>query len=481
MTNMTSKQRKVVYLVAILVLLAPIIHLGMPSSGEAESGGRLAQLRVEYELGESTLGNIDPSSAAMNLVLLGLRGIATDLLWINALEEQKTKNWAQLRTTIDSIIMLQPHYMKVWQFQGWNLAYNVSAEWDAVADRYYWVKEGAKFMDKGIKQNEKIPELYWESGRIYSQKIGRADEWRQFRRYFLVDPDPKYDNGVDQAINPEGKDNYLVAKGVFHAANAREDFRVQHIMMRALFRSYPYRSQLEYADALQREGIFDTVTQLAWKQGFDEWTGLYGKEEWMSPGGWVILEAQREDVLRLATRDVQQYAEEEYGLTIEVNADGTKVEIIDDEGSPEIKKKIEEELKDRIKLKEHWVNRYQDTTNYRYWKIRAQSEAEQVTVEAHRELFQGDVLFKQGKLDEAKATLMSGMAKFQKMLIKYPALQIEDLTIEEGLNAVLLWQYIHQLQQTKPPANFALKPLWDQHENRVPSLDASFRSRLGIR
>jgi len=66
------------------------------------------------------------------------------------------------------------------------------------------------------------------------------------------------------------------------------------------------------------------------------------------------------------------------------------------------------------------------------------------------------------------------------MLEKYPSLQIEDLTIEEGLNAVLLWQYIHQLQQTQPPANFPLKPLWDRHENRIPGLDAEFRRRLGI-
>ena len=104
----------------------------------------------------------------------------------------------------------------------------------------------------------------------------------------------------------------------------------------------------------------------------------------------------------------------------------------------------------------------------------------QVTVEAHRELHQGEELFKQGRLEEAKKTLESGMAKFQTMLSRYPELQIEDLTIEEALDSVLLWQYIHQLQQKQPPVNFPLKPLWIQHQDRVPILDQQFRRRLGI-
>ncbi len=67
MNRLSSRQRKLVYLCGILILLIPIIWLGRPGAGE-ESGGRLAQLRSKYDLGENQLGRVDPTSAAMNLV-----------------------------------------------------------------------------------------------------------------------------------------------------------------------------------------------------------------------------------------------------------------------------------------------------------------------------------------------------------------------------------------------------------------------------
>ncbi|HBN78298.1 MAG TPA: IRE (iron responsive element), partial [Planctomycetaceae bacterium] len=222
MNRISSQQRKLVYLIIIVLLLAPIVYFGAPGNGKDEnSGGKLAQLRSKYDLGETSLGNVDPASATMNLVLLGLRGIASNMLWSQAVEQKSQKDWAGLRATVDSIVLLQPHFKQVWEFQGWNLAYNVSAEWDGVADRYEWVKEGAKFMMRGSDRNYKYPELYWESGRILGQKIGRADEKLFFRRYFLDDPN-REGGGPDPEVNPDGKDNYLAAKDWFEKANEVE-------------------------------------------------------------------------------------------------------------------------------------------------------------------------------------------------------------------------------------------------------------------
>ena len=100
MNNMTTAQtRKLTYLGGIVLLLIPIIWLGLPSDGTAGSGGRLAQLRSQYELGESDLGNVDPSSAAMNLVLLGMRGVAVNLLWVDLDKQKDMKRWAEIIPT----------------------------------------------------------------------------------------------------------------------------------------------------------------------------------------------------------------------------------------------------------------------------------------------------------------------------------------------------------------------------------------------
>ncbi|MGH7199566.1 MAG: hypothetical protein ACREJB_03115 [Planctomycetaceae bacterium] len=453
MNRLTMQQRKLLYLAGIVLLLIPIFLLGMPATaptqradedftttrttgGATESGGALARMRQTHELGESTLGNVDPTSSVLNFVLLGFRGIAVNQLWGIHEEQKKTKQWGPMRATTESIILLQPHYKKVWQYHGWDLAYNVSAEWDGVEDRYYWVKEGAKFLQDGVERNQKYPELPWEVGRITGQKIGRSDEWRQFRVFFLHDPDERFEGRADPAINPEEKDNYLVAKDWYTEANDREDQYDQDLMQDLLFRHYPARSQFDYADAMNREGQFDEVARQAWSQAEIDWTEKYGREEFLSPGGWIILEADEETIRALARRD---------GVS--------------------------------IKDKQFWTDRYQNTANYRYWRTRATAEKDPVLVKAHRELYEGRQLFRDLKFRAAREKLWTGMELYAQALAKYPQLTTEDESIEEGLLAVIYWQETYDLllSPEPPPEDFPLKALWQARQDHVPSVREDFR------
>ena len=278
-----------------------------------------------------------------------------------SIEHQKNKNWAELRSTTDSIILLQPHHVKVWNFQGWNLAYNVSAEWDKVDDRFYWVKEGIKFLQRGVRQNNRHPELYWYVGDTLGKKIGRADEWRQYRGYFMgkpgypdPEPDPddpepdirkrrkRFPRGYDEELNRDGKDNYLVAKDWFILANEREEARpdLQHIMADVLFRTYPARAQTDYAMALQKEGSFDEVTRDAWAQALDEWINRYGQDEFDTQAGKIRLEVSNEELA--------QWEKEAAGAQ---NFDN----------------------------KAWWVQHYTGMANYAYWKRRCRLESERNT------------------------------------------------------------------------------------------------------
>ena len=437
MNRLTSQQRKLVYLAGIVALSIPIVVLGMPSTGAEGTGGALDRMRRQHDLGESTLGQVDPTSVTMNLVLLGLRGVATNILWMQLDHQKDTKNWAQMRATTESIIMLQPHFMKVWRFHGWNLAYNVSAEWDAVADRFYWVKEGTKFTMKGCQRNQRYPELYWDVGDLTGKKIGRSDEWKFFRKFFKADPDEaRFGGRADPEINPADEDNYLVSKEWYQRANDAEDRYEQHLMMRALFRSYPARSQLDYANALNREGIFDEIAREAWERALREWTQDYGKMVFQTPECELFLEADERDVAELAKRN-----------------------------------NVEESVI------QNWLNRTQNVTNYRYWRTRAMSESEPDTVAAHRDLYQGEQAFKAGEIDEAQEKLERGMATLSKVLTRYESLATEDLVIEEGLWAVMIWQKILQLKGIAFPQEFPLKWLWEGQAERLPELQYDFDRR----
>lgn len=437
MSNRTARNRKTACVVGLLVLLVPIVLLGMPASADS-SGGLLARMRSDHDFGESDLGQIDPTSATMNLVLLGMRGIAVNFLRMDLDYYKDHKEWARLQSTTEAVITLQPHYIEVWRFLSWNLAYNVSAEWDAVPDRYYWVKQGGKFSQRGTVRNREIPELYWETGRVWGQKVGRSDEWKYFRKYFLKDPDQTHYEGVDPEINPQGIDNYLVAKGWYSDANSKEDKRDQHIMMRALFRSYPARSALDYADALQREGQFTGTTVAAWREANIEWTQRFGKMPFQSPDCIVELESNEDDVKRLAANG------------------NVSVEVV-----------------------RKWLNSYQNVTNYRYWRTRSQAEANQETAESRQLLFDGESDYHKGELATARQKIFRGMTLYAQLLERYPELSSEDQAVEDGLWAVLLWQKVLELEGQPVPPAYPLKNLWDSYQSVVPTLLDRFNRSTG--
>lgn len=439
--QLTAQQRKLAYLIGMVVLMLPIIVLGMPATDEEGSGGKLARLRQEHDLGESTLGKVDPTSATMNLVLLGMRGVAVNLLRMQLDTQRDQKQWAQMRATTESVILLQPHYIQVWRYLGWNLAYNVSAEWDAVEDRYFWVKEGAKFLMQGAERNRLDPEVYWDTGNTLGKKIGRSDEWKQFRRFFKEDPDKeRYDGGPDSEINPDRKDNYLAAKDWFQKANDAEEKHEQHIMMDCLFRSYPARSQLDYADALQREGQFDETTRKAWDDAYHDWVEDFGH-------------------MRFKTAD--------YPIFMEMSASESAMEEI-----------IKSTGRDRASI-ERELDLYQNVSNYRFWRTKAHAEKQLNTTRMHSDLFVGEDLFKKGDIDAAQEVLESGLEKFKKMLDTYSELGSDDITLEEGLWGIMLWQKIYQLKNQVQPEEFPLKQLWEKEINRVPNLQNDFNRKYG--
>ncbi|MCG6155490.1 hypothetical protein [Rubinisphaera margarita] len=444
MNRISSQQRKLVYLIAMGLLLAPIVYFGAPGDGSDDSGGQLSQLRSEYDLGETSLGNVDPASATMNLVLLGLRGIASNMLWGQAVEQKDQKDWAGLRATVDSIVLLQPHFKQVWEFQGWNLAYNVSAEWDGVADRYEWVKEGAKFMIKGSDRNQKYPELAWETGRILGQKIGRADEKKYFREYFLDDP-TREGGGPDPDVNPDGKDNYLAAKDWFVRANEVEDQPgiSQSRLARVLFRSYPVRSQIDYADTFQSEGKFDEIERIreAWEVASTELRNDWGSERFMTPAGAIILEANDEALEAIVKEEGERFS---------------------------------------LAEKREWVNRRQNMSNYRYWRLRCQVESEEETINAHRNLFLGKrALIDRGDVVEAERLLTEGMVAMEEILSEWPELEQEDNFREECLKAVVLWRGAKQAQGKDVPADFPLRNLWDSYPTEAAEYTELFRTLYG--
>ncbi len=189
------------------------------------AGGLLARLRDEHKLGQANLGQIDPTSETIKLATLGMRNIAATLLWKKANDYKMREDWTAFSATAEQIIKVEPNFPTVWTYQGWNLSYNISAEFDDYRDRYFWVMKGVRFLQDGIAYNETAPQLIKYLGWVISQKIGIADEKLQYRRLFREDNDFHGTRPLDERDNwLVGRQYYLEAERVGRArANGRQD------------------------------------------------------------------------------------------------------------------------------------------------------------------------------------------------------------------------------------------------------------------
>ncbi len=265
---------KVGYASAILILLLPLSYLSQPATrdsqgGKGSPGGKLAQLRETHKLSQADLGEIDPTSEAIKLATLGMRGIAADIMWMQANEYKKTENWTAFSAALEQITRLQPNFIAVWRFQGWNLAYNISVEFDDYRDRYYWVIKGINFIIGGTKVNTNEPRLLYDVGWDVSQKIGRADEHKQYRKLFKEDNDFFDEHAAELGnVPPAERDNWLVGRRWYLTAQEVVDKLGIPVKGTSplVFHSYPSMGLINYAEAIEDEGFFGEVAKNAWRK-----------------------------------------------------------------------------------------------------------------------------------------------------------------------------------------------------------------------
>jgi hypothetical protein len=523
---------KVLYLAAMAGLLAVIAVLALPSSGEPGNpnrrpGGYLTQLRDRYGLSESLIGQLDPTSQTIRLATLGMRGVAANILWEKANDYKMKKDWSNLKATLNQLIRLEPHFVTVWRHQGWNLSYNVSAEFDDYRGRYHWVIEGIRFLQEGIHYNEHSPHLVWDVGWFIGQKIGRADEHKQFRRLFREDED------FHQDRPPEYRDNWLVGKEWFRTAEglvARGDSLKNTSPV--LFYSDAPMCQANYADALEIDGVFQEKAKRAWQKFDYEWTGgRRGPYTEAAPD----LQAAGGDILALGAREIRTTTDE----LIRLNEQETLLHAASDnlarlkaiepdlfqkllnekrkDLSPKERKALDtapadltgelfafrrsamgkldirpEELARRVKddkkrdeartlatqinLANHMadvIGRYKQIVNFDYWRSRAIIEQSDEAVTAREFFYKGESL---AKLDPqaAQEEFVKGFVKWRAAVDRFPQLKENGGLGQPVIDA--MERYVKVLDQLDEvfPKDFALA---DYIRSQVDENHGAFQAR----
>jgi hypothetical protein len=139
-----------------------------------------AQAR-DLSIREQSRGEVDWLGALARLSTIGTRGLATCVLWVNAMDAQKKNQWNELELYARSLTKLQPHFITPWIFQSWNLSYNVSVEADRVSDKYFYISRGIGLLAEGERQNRDNPDIRWSIGFFSQHKVCQSDETNVLR------------------------------------------------------------------------------------------------------------------------------------------------------------------------------------------------------------------------------------------------------------------------------------------------------------
>lgn len=121
------------------------------------------------------LKNAPPSLAFATVAMGAFRGLVVDALWIRADKLKMEGQYFDARQLAEWITTLQPRFPEVWDFQAWNMAYNISVAMPNTQpqERWRWVKNGYELLrDKGIPINPHSILLYRSLAWIFHHKIG---------------------------------------------------------------------------------------------------------------------------------------------------------------------------------------------------------------------------------------------------------------------------------------------------------------------
>lgn len=530
-----SFYRKVVYGSIIALLWFPLFYIGQPPSLDTQGqrkGGKLSQLRDDYSLSQADLGEIDPTSESMRLATLGMRGVALNVLWSMANHYKKTEDFEAFAATVNQIALLAPNFVSVWEFQAHNQTYNVSVEYDYYKMRYAWVKKGTEFLIRGTRYNRKDTKLLNYLSWFFGHKIGRADEHKQFRDLFRHDTDYHERLASPESLEMDLQDRDVLGPPELGGSGGRlpDNWLVgRQVQLRAvdlvatggvsvrgksevLFYADAPMNRINYARAMEEEGVLGAVAGEAWKTSGDDWRA-YGQQPIPTSWGHDILLGDMEKFIARRDQLTKQLdsqaapglrekllAEKRAKLTeAELEAVDTPAEkrtqdqmILAYEAEPKLQitaqevadlappatrrqaKLLAREIDD-VKTMISRIDRYRNIVNYSYWATRCEVEALPAALAARKYIFDAQQKYSEGELTEtasgkpgAKEYYEMAWKEWAKIYDKYPEMQ-SDTEADEVVEAIQRYKdVLTQLEYRSLPADFPLRGLLEaQHKTNL--------------
>jgi hypothetical protein len=244
----------------------------------------------------------DLPGRAVTLILGGFRGPYVAWLWTKVEEEKQRKIHFDLLDRYHEIALLQSDYPQVWVNHAWNMAYNVSAQWQSPERKYQWIRHAIDFLKEGHRKNPHSSAILADLGWIYSNKLGQSQEAPYYRKRVWED---------------EGQSTFRIAYEWFdlaHKAAERYGFDGHGLSQQAMYSQAPH--------ALSSYALEVTVEMYETLQAgvADRKAGRTAQADQELARGKQLLETAREawDWASQEWRSHVQRSEKE-GMSVEMN------------------------------------------------------------------------------------------------------------------------------------------------------------------
>lgn len=161
--------------ISILLLLIAVACIW--NSGSVND--MLLQSRAKHDLcAVAPLENAPPLMVFTTVAMGGLSGLVADIMWLRASQLSEEGRYFEVVQLADWITKLEPRYTEIWAFHAWNMVFDITADLPYPEDRWRWILNGLSLLrEEGMKYNSGDPELYWNIGWIFQNKIaGSTDD-----------------------------------------------------------------------------------------------------------------------------------------------------------------------------------------------------------------------------------------------------------------------------------------------------------------
>jgi hypothetical protein len=352
---------------------------------------------------------------------------------------------------------------------------------------------------------------------MVSQKIGKADEVKQYRRLFAADADYRdtlptdmHDTCLDYQGRP---DNWLVGKGWYDKSVAMvEDLKVPMTGQSPLiYRSSAPMCQMNYAEAMEKDGTFGEVARNAWVAASADWH-RYGNEN--IPSSFRREDSDEPIILRLNEEEAENKAAADALAQLEKLQPGLRKKMIEEKkktltaaqrqalDTPLEKRsgndfKLAAEAEDAIRVthdevarkvtgpaekkaaakklaheaRDHeqlalYINRYRSTVNFDYWRQHAKTEQEKDVLTARQHIYQADRAFAENDNVVAMESYRQGLKAWRKVLDAHPDYVTDQTTGEDLMDMIRRYRQVLRQNEKPFPKPFILQDVIDVQQKQ---------------